>query len=127
MKVMPPPVKKRYSRVHLAYLVMICTLKQSLSISCIQRMLPEEHGEEAARALYSSFVRQYRAAVKFLCSLPFQRGEVVVESGAHLDLEGDAGMVTTAAIFTTLSKSLTESLLQEGCGGEPEDDDDDEE
>ena len=49
MKVMPPPVKKRYSRVHLAYLVMICTLKQSLSISCIQRMLPEEHGEEAAR------------------------------------------------------------------------------
>ncbi len=127
MKVMPPPVKKRYSRVHLAYLVMICTLKQSLSISCIQRMLPEEHGEEAARALYRSFVRQYRAAVKFLCSLPFQRGEVVVESGAHLDLEGDAGMVTTAAIFTTLSKSLTESLLQEGCGGEPEDDDDDEE
>ena len=41
MKVMPPPVKKRYSRVHLAYLVMICTLKQSLSISCIQRLLPE--------------------------------------------------------------------------------------
>ena len=38
MKVMPPPVKKRYSRVHLAYLIIICTLKQSLSISCIQRM-----------------------------------------------------------------------------------------
>jgi len=33
-------------------------LKQSLSISCIQRMLPANQGEEAARALY----RQYGAA-----------------------------------------------------------------
>ena len=33
MKVIPPPLKKKYSRVHLAYLVIICTLKQSLSRS----------------------------------------------------------------------------------------------
>jgi len=64
MKVMPPPVKKRYSRVHLAYLIIICTLKQSLSISCIQRMLPEDHGEEAARALYEAFVLQYRSSIR---------------------------------------------------------------
>ena len=31
MKLMPPPVKKKYSRVHIAYLLMICILKQSLS------------------------------------------------------------------------------------------------
>lgn len=123
MKVMPPPVKKRYSRMHLAYLVMICTLKQSLSISCIQRMLPKDHSEESACALYGGFVRQYRAAVRFLCSLPFRRGELMVESGARLDLEGETGMVTTSAIFSTLSKSLTEFLLQEECGREPEDED----
>jgi len=123
MKVMPPPVKKRYSRVHLAYLVMICILKQSLSISCIQRLLPDGHSEEDARSLYTSFVRQYRAAVKFLCSLPFRRGEVTVESGARLDLDGGAGMVTTSAIFSTLSKSLTEFLLQEESGEEDEEDD----
>ena len=49
MKVIPPPLKKKYSRVHLAYLVIICTLKQSLSISCIQRMLPQDQSEEAVR------------------------------------------------------------------------------
>ena len=38
MKVMPPPVKKRYARMHLAYLIIICTLKQSLSISSIRWM-----------------------------------------------------------------------------------------
>lgn len=40
MKVMPPPVKKKYGRVHLAYLLVFCTLKQSLSIASIQRLLP---------------------------------------------------------------------------------------
>ena len=38
MKVMSPPVKKKYSRMHLASLIMICVLKQSLSISCIRRI-----------------------------------------------------------------------------------------
>ena len=42
LRVMPPPVKKKYSRRHIAYLVVICTLKGSLSISSIQRLLPEE-------------------------------------------------------------------------------------
>ena len=45
-KTLPAPIKKRYSRVHVAYLIMICILKQSLSISMIQKILPvEELGE----------------------------------------------------------------------------------
>ena len=113
MKVMPPPVKKRYSRVHLAYLVMICTLKQSLSISCIQRLLPEDRSEETVRALYTDFVRQYRAASGFLRGLPLSCEQVTLSCGASLSLEGDGSLVTTSAILSTLSKSLTEFLLQE--------------
>lgn len=127
MKVMPPPVKKRYSRVHLAYLVIICTLKQSLSISCIQRMLPEDHGEAAARTLYEDFVRQYRSAIRFLCSLPVQGGRLEIGKNARLPLEGESSLVTTSAILSTLSKSLTEYLLQEAaCGGEEDGEEDDE-
>ena len=115
MKVMPPPVKKRYSRVHLAYLVIICTLKQSLSISCIQRMLPEDRGEESVRTLYTDFIRQYRTAVPFLCNLPPSGDQmedgVRLPAAYHLPPEGE--LVTTSAILSTLSKSLTEFLLQE--------------
>ncbi len=128
MKVMPPPVKKRYSRVHLAYLVIICTLKQSLSISCIQRMLPEDHGEEAARALYEAFVRQYRSSIRFLCSLPVQGNRLTIAAdGASLALEGEGSLVTTSAILSTLSKALTEYLLQEDACGEEENDMEDDE
>ena len=126
MKVMPPPVKKRYSRVHLAYLVIICTLKQSLSISCIQRMLPEDHSEAAARTLYEDFVRQYRASIRFLCSLPVRGGQLAVERSAILPIEGGGSLITTSAILSTLSKSLTEYLLQEAsCEDEEYGEDDD--
>lgn len=122
MKVMPPPVKKRYSRVHLAYLVIICTLKQSLSISCIQRMLPEDYGEESARVLYEDFVRQYRGAIRFLHKL-LRGGQPAMEGS--LPLSGT--LSTAAAILSTLCKSLTEFLLQEEPGGDEEalEDDDD--
>jgi hypothetical protein len=39
-KVMPMPVKKKYYRTHLAYLIMICSLKQGLNISMIQKLIP---------------------------------------------------------------------------------------
>lgn len=39
-KMLPEPRKKKYYRVHIAYLIMICTLKQSLSLSMLQRCCP---------------------------------------------------------------------------------------
>ena len=122
MKVVPPPVKKRYSRVHLAYLVIICILKQSLSISCIQRMLPPEHGEEEAKTLYTDFVRQYRAAVAFLRRLDVRGGVLELAGVETLGLGGEGSLVTTSAILSTLSKALTEYLLREERPPEEEED-----
>ncbi len=104
MKIMPPPVKKKYSRVHIAYLLMICTLKQSLSISCIRRMLPEEHSEEAVRALYQDFTRQYQAAAAAFIRRVRQEKSEALPVGEDL--------VTAAAVFAALSKDLTEFLLE---------------
>ena len=113
MKVIPPPVKKKYSRVHIAYLIIICILKQSLSISRIQRMLPADHGEEAVRELYTEFVARFRSTVGFMRQLSFQDGHL---TPATLDVtlpQSSGALVTTSAIFAALAKSLTEYLLQE--------------
>lgn len=56
-KTLPAPIKKRYSRVHVAYLIMICILKQSLSISMIQKILPVEELGENISDIYMSFVK----------------------------------------------------------------------
>ena len=123
MHVMPPPRKKKYGRIHLACLVIICVLKQSLSISCIQRMLPEDCSEETVRMLYEAFVRQYRSSIRFLCSLPVQGNRLTIATdGASLALEGEGSLVTTSTILSTLSKALTEYLLQEDACIEEEND-----
>ena len=106
MKVMPPPVKKKYARVHLAWLIIICVLKQSLSISCIQKMLPEDHSEEAVRQLYDDFVRQYRSVTKVFI-------RHVQSDGDTLLPDRNGSPVTSSAIISNLSKSLTEYLLWE--------------
>lgn len=122
MKVVPPPVKKRYSRVHLAYLVIICTLKQSLSISCIQRLLPEDRSEEAVRQFYDGFVRQYRRSTAFLRRLLLTGGVPALAEAGLPPEEGNA-LAAAAAIFSTLSKSLTAFLLQDPQGAEEDDED----
>lgn len=37
--IMPAPVKKKYSREHIAYLIIICSLKQALPISDIKKLI----------------------------------------------------------------------------------------
>lgn len=54
-KLIPPPVKKKYSRVHLALLMIICTLKQTLNISVVKEMLPDWDGD-AVRRFYDRFI-----------------------------------------------------------------------
>lgn len=115
MRIMPPPYKKKYSRSHIAYLVIICTLKRSLSISSIQRLLPEDRSEEAVHELYTAFVRQYRAVVAFIRKVPSGSGQLLPEANDLL-LGVDSDVAITSAIFTALTKSLTEYLLQPDGG-----------
>ncbi len=60
LKVMPAPVKRKYGRVHIAYIMMILTLKLSMSISDIQRLLPSEMSEEQVRAAYAEYAKNFR-------------------------------------------------------------------
>lgn len=73
--------------------------------------------------LYEAFVRQYRSSIRFLCSLPVQGNRLTIAAdGASLALEGEGSLVTTSAILSTLSKALTEYLLQEDACIEEEND-----
>lgn len=55
MEVMPAPVKKRYTREHIAYLVIICVLKQVLPISLISDILKEWTLSYSIESLYDIF------------------------------------------------------------------------
>ena len=83
-RVMPGPVKKRYYRIHLAYLIMICTLKQGISLSLVQRLLPAELTEEQLRPIYSEYVERHSLTARYFTQ------EVRAACATILEHEGEA-------------------------------------
>lgn len=66
---MPAPVKRKYHRVHIAYLVMILTMKQSLSISDVQKVIPPmDSSEDEVLSVYEDYSEKFRRLALFSTS-----------------------------------------------------------
>ncbi|MBO4583440.1 MAG: DUF1836 domain-containing protein, partial [Clostridia bacterium] len=59
-RVMPEPRKKKYYRIHIAYLIIICTLKQSLTIATLQKVIPMGLSEAEVKTIYDAYVVRHR-------------------------------------------------------------------
>lgn len=66
LKTIPAPVKKKYSKTHLAYLVMVCILKQTHSMSTISSIIPPDMDEETLKETYASFVKNHNTAYSYV-------------------------------------------------------------
>jgi len=64
--IIPAPVKKKYSKTHLAYLLIICTLKQTLDMATIQKIIPVDLETEAVMKTYNAFVENQRKAYQYV-------------------------------------------------------------
>ena len=112
-KMLPEPRKKKYYRVHIAYLIMICTLKQSLSLSMLQTLLPGSLPEEDVHRAYSSFAQRHSLCAQYFVD------QVKLSAAAMLDREmitelavQDATeLIASAAILSGLAKLFAEKLL----------------
>ena len=62
--VMPPPVKKKYTRIHLAHLIMICVLKASLPIDLIKNLILKSVENEEESSVYDKFCYDFETSVK---------------------------------------------------------------
>ena len=81
MKIMPEPRRKRYYRIHLAYLIVILTLKQSLSITMIRDLLPSDQPEEEMEAFYRMYTARHRIVSEYFVQ------QVRAAAGSILDHE----------------------------------------
>lgn len=112
-KIMPEPIKKKYYRIHIAYLIIILTLKQSLSIALIQRIIPMNLSEEEAEKLYSGYIKRHSIAAKYfteqikLIAAPILHHEVA--TAAAVDETED--LIIMTAIAGGFTRLLAEKLL----------------
>lgn len=110
MKIMPPPVKKKYGRAHLAYLVVICSLKDALGISAIEKMFPPDLDETMLRERYNSFVINQQKAYHFVAdnidsvALPLLEEQERVSDRIY-------DLVTQVGVCAGITKTLAERFI----------------
>lgn len=110
LKIMPAPVKKKYTRVHMAYLIMVCSLKQSVNIPYIQKMLPLGLPEEEVRRIYEGYVKTHHEICLAFIQLVRNGADDVLHS-PHAHSEDVERVAYSAAIVSGFSKLLTEKLV----------------
>ncbi len=112
-RVMPEPKKKKYYRIHLAYLIIICTLKQSLSIAMLQHLIPIGLDETQVNAVYSSFVLRHRLSSAFFVQQVKLAASNLLghDQGPDFAVENTEQLITSAAIISGFSRLLAEKLL----------------
>ena len=97
--VVPPPVKKRYGREHLATLVMLCLLKPILPIASIRALLDAELKEQRLESCYDAF-----------CALYEQAGLAAAEAQTDSGLS-PADRILRAALRAQAEQALTLRLF----------------
>ncbi len=123
LKMMPAPVKRKYYRIHICYLIMILTMKQSIGISQVQRIIPwalaaEEEPVEAVRGIYEDYSEKFRG-IALLFNQQLQEGWENL-CAPEKDEQGAArSLVMEAALIAGFSKVLAEKLLRL-CGADTE-------
>jgi len=99
---MPAPVKKKYYKSHIAYLIMICVLKPSLSISDISQLIPADLSEEELIVKYNRFISIHKAtSVKLIDHLTDIAGSPETDNDV-------IELIITSAVTTSLCKRFTE-------------------
>ena len=112
LKVIPAPSKKRYNREHLAYLVMICILKQTLNISSIVKIIETNLETKSIKELYNEFCSIYENVIPFV-----NMGENFIEDDTQSEFEvleksdDMNGFILKSAILSTAGKFICEEML----------------
>ena len=102
LKIIPAPVKKRYSREHLAYLVMVCVMKQTLNTADIRKLLPGDPDEETARGVYAVFLSAYHEMKDYFTA--------EVRKAAKPILDGEEAPVSQLIFKASAAANLSQLL-----------------
>lgn len=120
LKIMPAPVKRKYHRVHIAYLVMILTMKQSLSISDVQKVIPPmDSSEDEVLSVYEDYSEKFRRLALFFNQQVQSAAEGVSSTEQSSDNAVEL-LVIESALIAGFSKILAEKLIRL-CGADTED------
>ena len=98
--VLPPPTKKKYSRSHIARLIILCLLKPSLPIPVIRLLMDSELETAPEEATYDHF-----------CALFEETTRSAAESAQNLLASSDQQSGPLSAIYLSALRAQAEQAL----------------
>lgn len=112
-KIMPEPVKKKYYRIHLAYLIMICTLKQSMNFADLKNLIPTGVSEAEVKVFYESFATHHRSTTEFFVAQTRLLAANILghEKAGQYAVESPTDLITVSAVISGFSGVLANKLL----------------
>ena len=110
MKIMPEPRKKRYYRLHIAYLLMICTMKQSLSIALLRKMIPVGIPEEEFAPIYSAYVERHRRTAQYFNQQVAKAADPILH-GENATPQDINNLIFVMSIISGFCQLLAEKLI----------------
>lgn len=109
----PAPVRKKYSKEHLAYLFMVCTLKQTLDMATIQKIIPVGLEPPVIQYIYNSFVKNQSKAYGYVTENVLSVAVPIFENESeNQDRLND--LLLQVASAANIFKLLTEKLCRSG-------------
>ena len=104
LNIMPAPIKKKYSREHIAYLVIICSLKQVMPISQIKELINLKLKTCSIEELLNNFSNLYQTTFS----------EVIKSSNNFLNDNENSFLDTSLflAIASSSSRLMSENILK---------------
>lgn len=106
--IMPAPVKKRYSKKHLAYLIIICFLKQTLSMDLIKKIIPAQSAEDEVKDIYQAFVENQKKACSYVMENVRKVAGPILETDSNQRMND---LVLQISITSNICKLLTETII----------------
>ena len=112
-KIMPEPVRKKYYRAHIAYLIIICSLKNCLNIPVLQKMIPVDMPVGELRRVYDSYVKRHALAARQFADQVRMVAAGILDHEEKNDYSTDSTeeLITFSAVYSGFARLLAEKLL----------------
>ena len=110
LKIMPAPIKRKYYRIHIAYLIFILVLKQTLSISDVQKLVPLGISEDRVQDTYSKYTDMFRRLALFFNQQVQSAADEILSSNADVNDAVDH-LLVESTLISAFAKIMAEKLI----------------
>jgi len=109
---LPPPVRKKYGKKHIALLIMICTMKQTIGMAAVASMLPPDD-ETLIYQEYERFTASYLRISRYVVQQAKASAEPIFDPASNTGAEVN-DLIIGAAVAASFARLLAGKLIALG-------------